>query len=62
MENIQGKNNIERTLEYYFQKRNKIIDFVNENDNLTADQIIKCGRDMSELEYKITALEIAKEN
>lgn len=62
MENIRSMDSLERTLEYYFIKRDQIIDFINENSNLSADQIIQCGEDLSELEYKITALEIAKEN
>jgi len=61
MENLKIKDNIDKTLEYYFAKRNQIIDFVNTKSNLSADQIIQCGEDISELEYKITALQIAKE-
>ncbi|MBT8394975.1 MAG: hypothetical protein HKO81_01640 [Flavobacteriaceae bacterium] len=53
---------IERTLEYYFQKKKQLKDFINKSNNLTADQIIQCGEEMAELEYKITALQIAKEN
>lgn len=53
---------INKTLKYYFIKRQEILDFVNKNGNLTPDEIIKSGEEMAILEYKITALEIAKEN
>ena len=53
---------IDKTLEYYCQKRQEILDFVNGKSALTPDEIIKCGEEMAILEYKITALEIAKEN
>lgn len=62
MENLLSGDNVDRTLEYYFAKRKQIIDFVSENSNLSADRIIQCGKDLEELEYKITALQIAKEN
>lgn len=62
METLKNKNGLDRTLEYYFVKRNQIIDFVNTKSNLSADQIIQCGEDIAELEYKITALQIAKED
>ncbi len=62
MENSKLKDNVDRTLDYYFIKRKQIIDYVNESTGLSADQIIKCGEDLSELEFKITALQIAKEN
>ncbi len=53
---------INKTLKYYLIKRQEILDFVNNKINLTPDEIIKCGEEMAILEYKITALEIAKEN
>lgn len=53
---------IKKTLEYYYYKRNKIRDFVNSKNDLTPDQIIEHGEEMSILEYKITALQVAKEN
>ena len=55
-------NKIEKTLEYYYYKRNEIMDFVNSKNNLTPDQIIEHGEAMAVLEYKITALQVAKEN
>ncbi|MBL7558609.1 hypothetical protein JAO71_02240 [Olleya sp. YSTF-M6] len=53
---------IETALKYYNQQRQSILDTVNGNSSLTADQIIHFGEEMSILEYKITALEVAKEN
>lgn len=54
------KNKIDETLEYYFTKRKEIKDFVNSSNKLTAEQIISNGKEMAILEYKITALQIAK--
>lgn len=56
------ENKIDEALEYYFTKRNDIIDFVNSSNKLTAEEIIENGEEMTILEYKITALEVAKEN
>ena len=53
---------IDKTLEYYYYKRNKILDMINTKTDLTPDQIIEYGEEMSILEYKITALQVAKEN
>ncbi|WP_198520005.1 hypothetical protein [Olleya sp. Bg11-27] len=53
---------IESTLAYYNQKRKGILEAVNSSSHLTAEQIIDYGEEMSILEYKITALEVAKEN
>ena len=53
---------INKTLEYYYIKKKEISDFVNSHSDLTPDQIIHYGEEMAILEYKITALEIAKEN
>lgn len=53
---------IESALQYYNQKSKEIIDTVNSNSNLTADQIIEYGEEIAILEYKITALEVAKES
>ena len=62
MENLLVDDKIQNTLKYYCYKRKEILDFVNGNDDLTADQIIQSGEEMAILEYKITALQIAKEN
>ncbi|WP_397364302.1 hypothetical protein [Olleya sp. R77988] len=53
---------IEIALNYYNHKRNGILNEVNSNSNLTAEQIIEFGQEMAVLEYKITALEVANEN
>lgn len=53
---------IDITIAYYTKKGQDIIDTVNSSDNLTADQIIKYGEEMAIIEYKLTALEVAKEN
>lgn len=53
---------INLALDYYNVKRKEMMDLVNKNKNLTPDQIISIGNKLSVLEYKITALEVAKEN
>ncbi|WP_197429344.1 hypothetical protein [Winogradskyella endarachnes] len=53
---------IDITIAYYTKKGQDILDAVNSNDNLTADQIIHYGEEMAAIEYKLTALEVAKEN
>lgn len=53
---------IDITIAYYTKKGQDIIDTVNSSDNLTADQIIQFGEEMAIIEYKLTALEVAKEN
>ncbi|TVZ56567.1 hypothetical protein OD91_1856 [Lutibacter sp. Hel_I_33_5] len=56
------KDKIDLALEYYSFRSKKVLDFVNSNQNLTPDQIIESGEKLSILEYKITSLEVAKEN
>lgn len=51
---------IEKALEYYTFKSNQILEEVNTNKNLTVDQVIAKGKKLAELEFKITALEVAK--
>ncbi len=53
---------IDKTIEYYMVKRSELLNYVNSNNNLTAEQIVQSGEELSILEYKITALEVAKEN
>ena len=53
---------IDKALEYYTFKSKEIKDFINTSSNLTVEQIIESGEELSILEYKITALEVAKEN
>ncbi len=56
------KNKIEIALEYYTKKGAEILNTVNSRNNLTADEIIHFGEEMAILEYKMTALEVAKES
>ena len=56
------KSKIETTIEYYTFKSNELLAFVNANKNLSVEKIIECGEELSILEHKITALEVAKEN
>lgn len=53
---------IEKAIEYYNFKSKKILDYINSNSKLTIEQIIESGEELAILEYKITALEVAKEN
>ena len=53
---------INRTIDYYNIKVSEIVSLMNSRNNLTIDEIIYNGEQLSILEYKITALEIAKEN
>ncbi len=49
-------------IDYYTKKGQDILSAVNANNNLTADEIIHYGEEMAIIEYKLTALEVAKEN
>ena len=49
-------------IEYYTKKGQEILEAVNTSRDLTADQIIHFGEEMAIIEYKLTALEVAKEN
>lgn len=51
---------IEKAIEYYTIKSKEIIEYVNSNDQLTAEEIIQSAEELSILEYKLTALEVAK--
>lgn len=53
---------IDKAIEYYTFKSKEIRDFVNSSTNLSIEKIIESGEELSILEYKITALEVAKEN
>ena len=53
---------IEKALDYYTFKSKELKDFVNSSKDLTVEQIVEFGEELSILEYKITALEVAKEN
>ena len=56
------KDKIEKTIENYSLQMNSIVNFINTNNNLTAEQIIHNGELLAVLDYKLTALEVAKEN
>ncbi len=53
---------INKAIEYYNIRINEVVNFMNSNNNLTADQIIYNGEQLSILENKMTALEVANEN
>lgn len=53
---------IEIAIAYYTKKGEEILEAVNSNDALTADELIHYGEEMAIIEYKLTALEVAKEN
>lgn len=53
---------IDKAIEYYKVKINGIVDFINNNTNLTIEEIIESGEQLTVLDYKLTALEVAKEN
>jgi hypothetical protein len=53
---------IEVAIAYYTKQGEDIIKAVNLNNSLTADEIISYGEEMAIIEYKLTALEVAKEN
>lgn len=56
------KNKIDVAIEYYTKQGNEILNKVNTKTNITADELIKYGEEMAILEYKLTALEVAKES
>ncbi|WP_411893876.1 hypothetical protein [Winogradskyella sp. A2] len=53
---------IDIAIEYYTTKGQEILDKVNKRDNVSADELIQLGEEMAIIEYKLTALEIAKTN
>ncbi len=53
---------IEIAIAYYTKKGQDILDAVNSKSKLTADEVIHYGEEMAIIEYKLTALEVAKEN
>ncbi len=53
---------IDIAIEYYTTKGQKILDKVNKRSNVSADELIQLGEEMAIIEYKLTALEIAKTN
>ena len=59
---ITSKDKIEETLSYYTFKSIETLNVINSNSNLLVEEIIEKAEELSVLEYKITALEAAKEN
>jgi len=53
---------IDIAIAYYTKKGQEILEAINSNSDLTADEIIHFGEEMAVIEYKLTALEVAKEN
>jgi len=53
---------VDKAIEYYTVKSKEIIEYINSSTNLTAEEIIQNAEELSILEYKLTALEVAKEN
>jgi hypothetical protein len=52
-------NKIEKAIVYYTVKSKEIIEYVNSNNELSAEQIIQSAEELAILEYKLTALEVA---
>ncbi|WP_417859665.1 hypothetical protein [Winogradskyella sediminis] len=53
---------IDTAIQYYSKKGQDILNIVNSKTNLSADEIIHYGEEMAVIEYKLTALEVAKGN
>jgi hypothetical protein len=59
---VMVKTKVDKAIDYYSFKSRQVRDFVNSSKDLTIEQIIEFGEELSILEYKITALEVAKES
>lgn len=59
---VMVKTKIDKALDYYNFKSRQIRDFVNSSKDLTVEQIIEFGDELSVLESKILALEVARES
>jgi len=59
---VRVKTKIDKALDYYNFKSREILEQVNSSKNLTVEQIVEFGEQLSILEYKITALEVARES
>ena len=55
-------NKIENALAYYETKQREILKVVNSNKQLTVEDVIQYGKEMAVIEYKLTALEVARES
>lgn len=53
---------VDKAIEYYSKQSKKILEEVNSSDDLSVEDVIQLGEELSVLEYKLTALEVAKEN
>ena len=53
---------IDNAIAYYSKKGEEILKIVNSRNDLTADELISHGEEMAVIEYKLTALEVAKES
>lgn len=53
---------VDKAIEYYTVKSKEINEYINSSTNLTAEEIIQNAEELSILEYKLTALEVAKES
>jgi len=53
---------VDTAIEYYSKQSKKILEEVNSSNDLTVEDVIQLGEELSVLEYKLTALEVAKEN
>lgn len=53
---------IDNAIAYYSKKGEEILKIVNSRSDLTADELISHGEEMAIIEYKLTALEVAKES
>ena len=53
---------IDKALEYYKEAKEEILAFVNRTTNLNTYMIISKGQQLSDIDAKISALEIAKNN
>jgi hypothetical protein len=56
------ENKIEEAIKYYNFKSSALVHYINSSSNLTVDEIIEKSEELAVLEYKMTALEVAKEN
>jgi hypothetical protein len=59
---VMVKTKVDKAIDYYSFKSRQVRDFVNSSKDLTIEQIIEFGEELAVLEYKITALEVAKES
>jgi hypothetical protein len=59
---VMVKTKIDKAIDYYSFKSREIRNTVNSSKDLTVEQIIEFGEELSILEYKITALEVARES